>query len=182
MPSEQVLALLPLPDGVEADLVVHPADTSGPIPCRGFTYRLHQGGSGFVVTGSRCRQGPRNWVGDLANDHVAPAFSPPPIMAAAPPAPDQASAAPPPPDLQVRALQDNLRRLAYYDGPLDGTVTPRLRAAISSFEQDEGVSGGGEADSRAQSLALSAIGRIPVSGNCPSPAPAGFAIACGHVR
>ena len=41
---------------------------------------------------------------------------------------------PPKPDDLVRAVQDALKQVGYYSGPLDGIIGPRTRAAITVFE------------------------------------------------
>ena len=54
-------------------------------------------------------------------------------------------AEPPKPDDLVRAVQDALKQVGYYSGPLDGIMGTRTRAAITVFEVKTGREETGEA-------------------------------------
>jgi peptidoglycan hydrolase-like protein with peptidoglycan-binding domain len=54
-------------------------------------------------------------------------------------------AEPPKPDDLVRAVQDALKQVGYYSGPLDGIMGPRTHAAITVFEVKTGRMETGEA-------------------------------------
>lgn len=54
-------------------------------------------------------------------------------------------AEPPKPDDLVRAVQDALKQVGYYSGPLDGIMGPRTHAAITVFEVKTGREETGEA-------------------------------------
>lgn len=49
------------------------------------------------------------------------------------------------PDELVRAIQDGLKQLGYYSGPLDGVLGPQTRSSIMAFEQRAGRKPLGEA-------------------------------------
>lgn len=44
----------------------------------------------------------------------------------------------------VRAMQDRLRRLGYYNGPDDGVWGPGTQAAVQRFQQDKGIAPNGD--------------------------------------
>src|SRR5262245_65345061 len=41
------------------------------------------------------------------------------------------------PDERVRDAQQQLQQRGYYDGPLDGLMTPRTRRAVWNFQKDQ---------------------------------------------
>ena len=49
------------------------------------------------------------------------------------------------PDELVRAVQDSLKQIGYYSGPLDGIAGPQTRSAIEFFEAQSGRERNGEA-------------------------------------
>jgi peptidoglycan hydrolase-like protein with peptidoglycan-binding domain len=49
------------------------------------------------------------------------------------------------PDELVRAIQDGLKQLGYFSGPLDGVLGPQTRSSIMAFEQRAGRKPLGEA-------------------------------------
>ena len=49
------------------------------------------------------------------------------------------------PDELVRAIQDALKQIGYYSGPLDGVLGPQTRAAIVAFESKTGREPRGQA-------------------------------------
>ncbi len=162
--------------GLSAELVVHPANPVRPVPCRAFSYTVRQAGTAVLVTGTRCRHAAGLWEGTGSEDRLVPLGVTLPV--------ERGVAQPPvsTPDILVRALQLNLRRLAYFDGPPDGIASASLRAAVMRFEQDENVPADGEPNSAVEDLSEAAIARIPAPGACPGVTPPGDTVVCGQVR
>ncbi len=153
---------------------------------RGFSARVVHGIPAYasLVTAFSADFDPFGMLPALPDASNAPQlFSLLPVFSApAAGSPQAAPASTPAPDVMVRALQLNLRRLAYYDGPLDGLVSPALRAAVASMQRDEGVPAVGEPDGTAEELSEAAVARIPPPGPCPGAAPFGEAVVCGRAR
>lgn len=78
-------------------------------------------------------------------------YAPPPVVYTAPPvyygnsvpAPRYEAAPPPPPapmvDTRLLQVQENLRRLGYYKGSVDGVNGPATRNAIRAYQVDRGL-------------------------------------------
>jgi peptidoglycan hydrolase-like protein with peptidoglycan-binding domain len=62
---------------------------------------------------------------------------------------------------QIMKVQQALRRYDYYDGPLDGRMSPDLRQAIKDFQDDEGLDATGELDDETYKRALSLLEEEP---------------------
>lgn len=176
-PSERPIDWTDTASGISGEIVVHPAIPLEPIPCRSFSYTLRQAGTlrragaALAMTGTRCRQAAGLWQPDGTEDRMIPVGRGP-----LPLAPDAV------PDTLVRALQMNLGRLAYFEGPADGIASPALQAALVGFEQDEGVPFDGRPSAAVEALSEAAIARIPPPGACPGTPPPGRSVACGQVR
>jgi peptidoglycan hydrolase-like protein with peptidoglycan-binding domain len=62
---------------------------------------------------------------------------------------------------RVRAAQTTLRRLGYYNGPINGTLNDATRRALFEYQVDQGLRGTGNLDGRtAQSLGLDVTGGL----------------------
>lgn len=138
-------------DGLSGAITVFPA-VMGSRPCRHFQATVSGATGSLIGNGIRCREAAGPWVTTDVPDTVATL------------------------DPVVRDLQRTLHRLAYYDGPMDGTMSPPFSAALASFASDEQVSGS-SAMPALRDLAAAAITRIPPPGNCPDTG----AVVCGTV-
>lgn len=84
-------------------------------------------------------------------------YAPPPVVYSAPPVyygnsvpPPRYEYAPPPPapmvDTRLLQVQENLRRLGYYKGSVDGINGPGTRNAIRAYQVDRGLAVTGRVD------------------------------------
>ena len=80
------------------------------------------------------------------------------------------------PDDLVRAVQDALKQVGYYSGPLDGIMGPRTHAAITVFEVKTGREETGEASWELLTAIKNTDGfdlaPAPLPADAPSPSPA----------
>lgn len=148
--------------GLSGVITAAPASFNGR-PCRALRYTVRNGSQQVAVEGQRCREPDGAWVAGQVADRMvaAPVASP-----------------------LIRDLQAALRRLAYYDGALDGTATPFFTRALLAFEHDEQVPPEAEPAPGLLELADAAIARIPAAGPCPADMPVadGASVACGSIR
>ncbi len=128
--------------------------------CRALRYTVEGASRRFAVEGERCRLADGGWGPGRVADHLydAPEASP-----------------------LIRDTQAALKRLLYYDGPVDGVASDVLSASILRFEHDEQVAPDAQPSAGLLELADAAINRIPQAGSCtPSqPVPDGWSAACG---
>jgi peptidoglycan hydrolase-like protein with peptidoglycan-binding domain len=84
------------------------------------------------------------------------------------------------PDELVRTVQDALKQIGYYAGPLDGVAGPQTRSAVLAFEADAGLEGRGEASDEVlvairaatrPDLTTAAVPEMPESAPVIAPAP-----------
>ncbi len=144
--------------GLSGTITVFPA-VFGQRPCRRFRVTVSGAAGSLTGEGVRCREAAGLWMTTEAPDRVVTL------------------------DPAVRQLQQDLHRLAYYDGPVDGAMSPSLRAAVASFPADEEVTNNGDATTALRDLAAAAVARIPPPGRCPdTDGIAARAVVCGTVR
>lgn len=148
--------------GLSGAIVAAPVTFDGR-PCRAVRYTASSGARQVAVEGQRCLGRDGRWTRGRVADAVmlAPVASP-----------------------LVRDVQAALRRLAYFDGAVDGVASAGLGRAILAFEHDEQAPPEAEPTPGLLELADAAIARIPPAGRCDAePAPAeGVAVACGSIR
>lgn len=71
--------------------------------------------------------------------HVGENAATPTPPSTSPASPSKPAQAPRPSDPEVRAAQDYLAQLGYYDGSIDGINGPKTRTAVASFQTDSGL-------------------------------------------
>ncbi|MBE7212246.1 MAG: hypothetical protein INR65_14585 [Gluconacetobacter diazotrophicus] len=157
--------------GLSGRITVFPVSVGGGF-CRRFRVEVVAAAGGLDGSGVRCRAQNGEWLATTEPDRVAPVAdrsADRPVERATDPG--------------IRPLQRDLARLAYYDGPADGTMSPELRAAMDAFAADEEM----PANSAASALrdrAAAAVARIPPPAGCPAIGgmEAGRVAVCGRTR
>lgn len=146
--------------GLSGSIIAFSPTLGGGRFCRALRYTVLGASQQFAIEGERCRTRSGGWGPGRVPDRLydAPAASP-----------------------LIRDLQAALRRLLYYDGPVDGVASDALGAASLRFEHDEQVAPDAEPSPGLLELADAAINRIPPGGSCTPDrtVPDGWSAACG---